>query len=537
MGKLQYITWVIAISILGLSTIKITNAAASVFSSKSQLMALKQSKKITAESSPENEMSISATATVSHYELAQKPKAASTDKKSPHIEDEMIDALQKRQEKIENLKELKTLQEIVKKKNLDDKILNTLQKRNLNIESLEELKELQEIVNNENLDSYEMLDALKERQINIESIEELQKIQEIVNKENSNTSKSVKFSKSFAFKMFTIGLPVTILVIVVATPFVKGIFGVFTSNFQQKFGKPQVPEGSVMLHNQSFKEITIIGNKAEKINDDKFGNEEFKLLIQIKINIAKGIEDYKKLNYCVELLKAAIITQKSFLMLEATELSYRSRKQQEFYHYVADNLEENIDKEAFAKKVKNKQAKILPLITTEEGRSAIESYVKEINIISQYDLGLKLLALFKKYELKDFSILKKVSNVVESLKGKDLLSAKNLISLVIENYNTLEKLNPILSISEAESSPVTYARILQVIGLENRHGKAYYQFEQLVKELKKWEKPYKSISMVRKEYTSNKYQIPREFKENIPGISIYNKYSEYLVELGSRADS
>ncbi len=43
--------------------------------------------------------------------------------------------------------------------------------------------------------------------------------------------------------------------------------------------------------------------------------------------------------------------------------------------------------------------------------------------------------------------------------------------------------------------------------------------------------------MVRKEYTSNKYQIPREFKENIPGISIYNKYSEYLVELGSRADS
>ena len=520
MGKLQNITLATAISILGLSTINKTNADASVVNRNSKLLSWKQSQIIAAESAQVNQL-----------ELSQKPDTASTDEKSSKNGDEMLDALQKRQEKIENLKELKQIQDKINADNLNSKKLDALQKRNLNIENFEELRELQEIVNNDSLNSYEILDALKEKQITIESIEELEKIQEIVNDDKSNNSESVKLSKPFAFKMLTIGLPATILVILIATPFVKGIVGIFKSNINEKFGKPQVPEGSITLHNRSFKEITIIGNKAETINDNKFGNEEFKLLLQIKIDIAKETEDYKKLNYGVELLKAAIIAQKSFLKLESTELRYRSRKQQEFYQYVADNLGEDIDKEAFVKKVKKKQTEILPLITTEEGRSAIESYVKEINTISQYDLGLKLLALFKQYDLQDFSILKNVSDVVESLQGQDLFSAKDLVSLILENYESFEKLSPILSISEAENSPATYARIIQVIGLENRHGKSFLQFKQLVEELKKWEKPYKSISMVRNEYTDDKYQIPSEFKEDIPGITVYQKYAKYLPDL------
>ncbi len=46
------------------------------------------------------------------------------------------------------------------------------------------------------------------------------------------------------------------------------------------------------------------------------------------INVAKKTEGYPELNNSVELLKAAIIAQKSFLKLESTELRYRSRKQQ-----------------------------------------------------------------------------------------------------------------------------------------------------------------------------------------------------------------
>lgn len=554
MSRLQNLTLVTAVSILGLSIVKNSNADAVVVNSNLQSTPLAQS--TTAESFKSD-----------RYLLAQKssdrdnspqtddemidalqkrdkktegfkdmlkidgivPDVDTTDEDSINTGDEMLDAIQKREQKIKNLKELKQIQD-----KLNNQKLNALQEQDINVESVEELQKIQAIVNNENLDNEEILEALQEENINVENLEKLQKIQKIINAGKSavaESSESGKLSATMAFRMFTIGIPGIILIFFIATPFVKGITGVFKSNIDEKFGKPKVPDGSITLHNKALKEITVIGTKAEKINDDKFGNEEFKLLLQIKIDIAKKTEDYEKLGYGVELLKAAIAAQKSFLKLESTELRYRSRKQQEFYRYVAEHLEEDIDKEAFAKKVKKKQIEILPLITTEEGRNAIESYVKEVKNISQYDLGLKLLALFKKYELKDFSILKKVSDVVDLLQGQDLLSPKNLISLVLENYEAFEQLAPILSLSEAETTPTTYARILQVIGLENRHGKAYLQFKQLVELLKQWEKPYKTINMVRDEYTSSKYQIPSEFEQEISGIDTYKKYAKYLADL------
>ncbi|WP_144054263.1 hypothetical protein [Pleurocapsa sp. PCC 7319] len=483
-------------------------------------MSWKQSQIIAAESSPVNQL-----------ELAQKPDTASTDEKSSKNGDEMLDALQKRQEKIENLKELKQIQDKINADNLNSKKLDALQKLNLNIENLEELQELQKIVNNDSLDGYEMLDALKEKQINIESIEELKKIKRIVNNGNPNTSESVKLSKPFAFKLLTVGLPATILVILVATPFTKGLISVVTSNFQERFAKPPIPERSLYLHNDAFNELSNIGRKAQKINDDKFTSEEFKLLIQIKVDIAKGIEGYKELNYRVELLRAALIAQKSFLKLEATELRYRSRKQQEFYQYISDNLEDNIDKEAFVKKIKKKQTEILPLINTEEGREAINSYAQEMNIISKHELGLKLLALFKQYDLTDFSIIKEISDVIESLQGHDLLTPKRLLTSVKEYYDLFEKIAPILSISKEESSPATYARILQVVGLIHRHGEAYQQFKELIRLLHKWENPYETVTMVREQYSSRDHKIPPEFTQEILGITIYQKYAKYLPDL------
>ena len=375
--------------------------------------------------------------------------------------------------------------------------------------------------------------SLQQRQEKLESLKDLNKFKENKIDDRFSNSDSSEMSSPLAFKMLTIGLPATILVFLITTPFVKGITRVFKSNYQEKYGKPQVPEGSISLHHRSFKEITSIGNKAENINNDKFGSEEFLLLLRIKINMSKEAEGYQGLSNCVELLQAAIIAQKSFLRLEQTELRYRSRKQQEFYQYVTDNLvsDRDIDKEAFAKKVNQKQVEVLPLITTEEGREAIDTYAKEINVLSQYKLGLKLLALFKQYELKDFSILKRISDVVESLQGKDLISSDNLVSPVLENYESFEKLGPILGISQAESTPQAYAKILQVIGLTNRHGKAYLEFGQLVELLKKWENPYRAIALVREEYTADKYTIPSEFKEDIPGIRVYQKYAEYLPDL------
>lgn len=445
---------------------------------------------------------------------------------APLTEEEMIDAINSRQQKIQELKKLKKLKDIAEQEDT----LEALQEQDFNVNTLEELETVRGIISDRNLDREQMLEALQQQNLNID-LQQLKQLRKIVGTQPAIASESTGMSSTLAFRIWTVGLPATILVFLVATPFVKGIAGVVKSNYQEKYGKPPVPEGSASLHNRALKEITLIGNKAKKINNDKFGSEEFLLLVKIKINMYKEAEGYRGLGKCVDLLEAAIIAQKSFLRLEQTELRYRSRKQQEFYQHVADILNEDIDREDFAEKIDRKQTDILPAITTEEGKAAIATYVKELKILSKYKLGLKLLALFKQYELKDFSILKRVSDVVEGFQGVDLISSDNLISPVLENYESFEKLGPILGICEAESTPKAYAKILQVIGLTNRHGKAYREFEQLVELLKKWEKPYKTIAMIREEYTEDKYTLPSEFKEDIPGKSTYQKYAEYLADL------
>ena len=514
MAKLQFILLATAFFIG--SNIDTANANTPI-SSKQQPQVLTSSLKRSPDKSGNN---------IENTKLGQYRIAQQESEKPSSSGDEMIDALENRQRKIEKLKELGELNKILKQ----EKTLDTLQEENFNVDSLEELEAIKAIINDD-LGDEEMLEALQQQDLNIESLSQLKQLRKIVGTQPAIATESTGISSPLAFRLLTIGLPATLLVFLIVTPFVKGIVGVAKSNYQEKYGKSPVPEGSVSLHNRALKEITLIGNKAEKINNDKFGSEEFLLLVRIKINMSKEAEGYQGLGKCVDLMQAAIIAQKSFLRLEQTELRYRSRKQQQFYQYVADNLEEDLDKEAFAEKINQKQAEILPSITTEEGKAAIATYVKEINILSKYKLGLKLLALFKQYELKDFSILKRISDVLEGLQGADLISSNNLISPVLENYESFEKLGPILGISEAESTPKAYAKILQVMGLTDRHGKAYLEFEQLVELLKKWEQPYKTISMIRNEYTQDKYTIPPEFKEDIPGTSTYQKYAEYLADL------
>ena len=442
--------------------------------------------------------------------------------------EEMIDAIEDRQKKIKELKELKKLEDLTK----DRETLETLQEQSFGVESLSELTVIKEIVGNQDLSKQEMLDALQSQDFNVENLEKLKQLKKIVGQnKHSYVAKDTALSSQTAFRLLVVGVPATILVFLIGKPIVQGVISVVTSNYQDKFGKPKVPERSQNLHNDALKEAQNLGRRIEKVASDKFTSDEFKLLLSIKVNVIKGVEGYKELNYKAELLRAAILAQKSFLKLESTELKYRSRKQQQFYQYVADNLAEELDKEDFAKKVKSKQSEILPLINTDEGRQAINSYAQEIDALSKHELGLKLLALFKKFELKDFSIIRDVSNVVEGLAGHDLMEAKSLVIVVKEYYDLFQKISPILNLAQSEQSTATYARILQIVALMHRHGDAYIKFKELVNLLRKWEKSYETIKMIREQYNHKEYAIPSEFSTDIVGQEVYQKYAEYLPDL------
>ncbi|ELS02577.1 hypothetical protein Xen7305DRAFT_00022920 [Xenococcus sp. PCC 7305] len=297
---------------------------------------------------------------------------------------------------------------------------------------------------------------------------------------------------------------------------------------QEKYGKPKAPEKAVTLHNKTFRELKTLANRALRISDEKFGSEEFMVYIKLKKQVDQGLNEYQTIGQSIKYLEVAIAAQSSFLKLESTELRFRSRKQQEFYNFVADTISDDLDKDVFRDKVKKKLGQILPLLNSEEGRNALQSYIKEVNEISKHDLGLKLLALFKKYQLADFTILRTVSDITQQLDAQDLFQLKGLIVLVLENYDVFEKLSPIIGVSEEEHSPETYAKMLQYMGLVNRHSKAYQEFILLLNTLKKWEKPYKSLTLIREQYSASEYRIPPQFSTELPGVALYEKYKKHL---------
>ena len=299
-------------------------------------------------------------------------------------------------------------------------------------------------------------------------------------------------------------------------------------DLQEQYGKPKVPEKAVTLHNKTYRELKSIANRALRIADEKFGSEEFILYTKIKKQVEEGINEYKTIGQSIRYLEVAIAAQSSFLKLESTELRFRSRKQQQFYNFVADTISDDIDKDAFRDLVKNKLAQIIPLLNSEEGRNALQSYLKEVNEISKHDLGLKLFSLFKKYQLDDFTILRTVSDITQKLESQDLFKIEGLTVLVLEKYEMFEKLAPIIGVPQEEESPETFAKMMQYMGLANRYSKAYQEFALLLKTLKKWEKPYKSVKLIREQYNSDEYRVPPQFSTELPGVALYEKYQNHF---------
>ena len=147
--------------------------------------------------------------------------------------------------------------------------------------------------------------------------------------------------------------------------------------------KPQVSDGAIFLHNRELQQAQEIAKKAETIYSEKFNSEEFLLFVRIKGYLAADVDEYEGLDNSAQLLKVAIETKNSFLTIEQIELRCRGSKQQEFYEFVVDLLAENLSKVEFRSQIQNKLAEVLPMMRTEEGRTALQSYLKELYTLSE----------------------------------------------------------------------------------------------------------------------------------------------------------
>ena len=297
-----------------------------------------------------------------------------------------------------------------------------------------------------------------------------------------------------------------------------------------KFRKPDISESALFLHNREMMDLGVFAKTAEVIESEKFGKQEFLVFVKMKYLLLKGINEYQGLNKSLQLLKVAIDAKDCFISIDQTELQFRGTKQQEFYKFVESLLSDHDDKVAFREQVQMKLADSLPQIKTEEGTVALQSYAKHLDELSDSELGLKLLSLFKAYQLADYSILRVISEIIQSLDKRDLLDFKGLLSLVRVNYSVFEKLRDIIGLSERKSTPETYALMIQYIALSNRHGISHIKFEELMNVMRKWYRHYMAVIGIRDEHPRSEYRQPKEFKEAIPGVEIYAKYRKWLTD-------
>ncbi|MDJ0732262.1 MAG: hypothetical protein QNJ33_19980 [Crocosphaera sp.] len=297
-----------------------------------------------------------------------------------------------------------------------------------------------------------------------------------------------------------------------------------------KFSKPEVSESALFLHNREMTDLRVFAKTAEAIDNEKFGQQEFLVFVKMKYLLRHGINEYRGLYESLQLLKVAIEAKDCFISIDQAELRYRGIKQQAFYKFVESLLSDHEDKAAFREQIQMRLADILPQIKTEEGKTALQSYAKYLDQLSDNELGLKLLSRFKAYQLGDYSILRIISEMIQSLGKRDLLDFKGLVSLVRVNYSVFEKLQDIIGLSQSQSTPETYGLMIQYIALSNRHSISHLKFDDLMKVMKKWYKPYQAVIGIRQEHPPSDYKQPQAFKAAIPGVEIYQKYKKWLTD-------
>lgn len=296
-----------------------------------------------------------------------------------------------------------------------------------------------------------------------------------------------------------------------------------------RFLKESVPESTVFLHDRALRELTQIAPRIEGLHDKKFGSPEFVLLLKLRSYLIRGIPGYEGLEESTEMLKAALEAKDSFLRIEETEFQFRSPAQQKLYQDIFDLLSQNLSQEEFQRETTHLVESTIAKLKTEEGITAIRGYEKELNnLCLEHKIGLKLLYLFKQSDLVDFSVLRKISDIIDSFQKEELHNNKKVLVEVKLNYQLLEKVGEIIGITGKQNNPDTYAKMLQYIALMKKHKNSYVEFKQLLFHLSEWKDPYKTLKVFRDEYSPKEYKIPKSFREELPGLNFYEKYKSWL---------
>lgn len=295
--------------------------------------------------------------------------------------------------------------------------------------------------------------------------------------------------------------------------------------------KQDIHHTYIAKHNEGIEELKCIMVIANTMDNENFKNREFIKFAKIKNALKKGVEEYCGLDNSIKIMKVAIEKNESFQKIDKVESLYRGLKEQELYKFVFEQLEQNRDFEAkFLENVQQQFVELLPKVKSEEGRTALQSYMEALNALAKEKIGLKLLYFFKQDNLKYASILKGLGAIVKNIEQDNKLDLQDILLLVNAYHEDLQQLGPIIGLPEGKNEPEMYSRIIQYVVLRKKYQRLYIEFINLLEILKSGYQSYQSVINLRQEYSSRKYKQPETFTYKIPGEKLFHDYQEMLVD-------
>ena len=305
-------------------------------------------------------------------------------------------------------------------------------------------------------------------------------------------------------------------------------------NLFANLSKPEVPEKAILLHNQQLQQAREIAEKAKALDSQEFSHNQFLLFLRIENDLRKGVGEYQDLAPIAQLLWTLLEVNKLFQVADRLKSSNQKFEQEELYQQL-DQLsitltEQNLTKQEILTTIEENFGELLENLANECEQNLLSSHLLTPSEITSDRFISHILPFLAKYNLPNYSTLKNINDLVDSLSTEYRQDLNALTVLVELNCQLFEQIAPMLPIPEGKNPPKTYGRIIQYIALRNYYQAISHQFQQLIQVLGIWHDYYRRVIEIHQQYSSIQYKQPQKFHLEIPGLELYQKYRRFLLK-------
>ncbi|SMH56741.1 MULTISPECIES: hypothetical protein [unclassified Picosynechococcus] len=294
------------------------------------------------------------------------------------------------------------------------------------------------------------------------------------------------------------------------------------------FAKPPVPPYSLDRYGQLWKQLETKAITLQGLENRKFGNQEFLDFFRIRILIDLNMGTFKNLKNTIDLFEVMLFSLESFVLINETEFLYRSPTQLKVYEAIADILDNHTDTTEIVLEMKAKVTPFLKEFKTDEGLRVTKNYILAIKEVSRYKSGVKLLNILRnlksRYSLL-LSTFKLAQEVLTQPIGTDLEVLEQRVSEIEETVYTLCSA---MGMPRNQNNLLGHVKVFHFLALNYRNKNAGAEFKALLGDLRKWEQIAGELQSIKDTYPPNDYDVPDVFKQDFPGLPLYQKYQRFL---------